>query len=43
MTLDYYKEAASAISTQRLKAKPNIIYGVDKLLTKFKQLHCNNR
>ena len=43
MTLDYYKESESAISTQILKAKPKIIHGVDKLLTKFNQLHCNNK
>ena len=43
MTLDYYKEAESAISTQILKAKPKIIHGVDKLLTKFNQLHYNNK
>ena len=43
MTHDYYKEAESAISTQRLKAKPKIIHGVDKLLTKFNQLHCDNK
>ena len=43
MKLDYYKEVESAISTQRSKAKPKIIHGVDKLLTKFNQLHCNNK